>query len=324
MISVLCIGLSSSGYAQKFSMKLAVISQNDPLHEFINEYKRRIESRTGGAIQAQVFPGSQLGPAPSLIEGVQLGTVEMLVLPPGFLKGIDAGFQAADAPGLFRDFDHAHQSVTDATFRDQFLKQGEGKGVLGVSVWIYGPTHYASTSPLRSLNDFRGKKFRVLASDVEIQLMNAIGATGVPMAFPEVLPALQRRQIDGVRSNWVVLAATKFFTTARYITLVGDAYIPCVAFVSTAFLNKLPPQHRDAVVIVGQEMEAHMLELAKQADARTNKAWTTGGGEVIRLSVADQQQFMSTARDIGDRTLGGDPQVKQLYSALKQIAAKKQ
>jgi len=321
ILGLIVLGVSPA-FAEKFTMKLAVIPQNDPLHEYIKEYERRIEEATDGAIEAELYPGAQLGPAPQLIEGLQLGTVEMLVLPPGFLKGIDPRFQAADGPGLFKSFDHAQASLTDPMFRDPFLDIGVSKGIKAVSIWVYGPTSYASLMPLRTLEDFEGRKFRVLASDVEVQLMDAIGATGVPMPFSEVLPALQRKQIDGVRSGWVVMAAMKFFTETKYITLVNEAYIPSVAFVSTKFLDKLPDHLRQAVIDVGRDIEPYMLKVAKKFDDRAEIAWKNGGAEVIRLSEADHAEFMRIAEEVGDETLGGDPEVKDMYLRLKESAEK--
>ena len=105
---------------------------------------------------------------------------------------------------------------------------------------MYGPTSYASIAPVRSLADFKGRKFRVLATKVETEIMRRLGATGVRMPYSETVPGLQRKLIDRVRSNIVVMNATKHWTVAKYITVVNDTYIPCAGFVSMVWYNKLP------------------------------------------------------------------------------------
>lgn len=306
--------------AQDFTMKLAIVAINDPLHEYIKEFKNKIEAKTQGKIKAELYPAAQLGGIPRLLEGVQLGTIEMFVTPPGFFKGADPRFQVLDAPGLFDSFDHAHAAVTDAKFRDPFLDLAVKKGAKGISMWVYGPTSYASTSPVRKLDDFKGKKFRVLASKVETTIMTKLGAAGVPMDYAEVLGALQQRTIDGIRSSIVVMGGSKFFTVAKHITVVNDTMIFCTAFASTLFLDKLPANLRQAVMEVGREMEPYMLKSAKEYDANAEKLWRDGGAEIIQLAPAEKAQFMKMAKSVGDEVLGGDPQLKDMYMELQKVA----
>ena len=85
---------------------------------------------------------------------------------------------------------------------------------------FYGPTSFASLRPIRTLDDFKGRKIRVLASKMETALVGKLGATGVPMSYIEVLPGLSRKTIDGVRSSIIVMGGSKFFTVTKYITVV--------------------------------------------------------------------------------------------------------
>ena len=101
--------------------------------------------------------------------------------------------------------------------------------MIGVAIFDYGPTAYASIEPIRTLADFKGKKIRVLATDVERAVIDEFGGTGIPMDMGNVIPALQRGQLDGIRSTIVVLAVLKFYDVARYITLVEDTHIPDMA-----------------------------------------------------------------------------------------------
>ncbi|HEY5607255.1 MAG TPA: TRAP transporter substrate-binding protein, partial [Alphaproteobacteria bacterium] len=179
--------------AQTFTMKLGGIAVGDPSHEHMKLYKEKLEAQAGGRLKVEVYPGAQLGGFPRMIEGVQLGTIEFVTLPPGFMRGLDPRVQIIDAPGMFESIEHGQKTVTDPRFRDKYLELTTPKGLKGVTIYNYGPTSYASTSPLRKLDDFRGKKIRVLASKIEIEAMNRLGATGVPMDFSEVLPALQSK-----------------------------------------------------------------------------------------------------------------------------------
>ncbi len=314
------LGRVDPAAAQKYTMKLAIVVANDPLHEFIRAYKGEVEKLSGGRIKADLYPSGQLGKIPRMVEGLQLGTVEFFGTPAGFLKGVDSRFQVLEVPGVFNSPKHAHDTITDRRFRDPFLNIGTTKGVKGVSVWMYGPTSYASLKPVRTLADFRGRKFRVLATKVETEVMRRLGATGVPMPYGETLPALQRKLIDGIRSSIVVMAATKHFTVTKFITVVNDTYIPCVGFVSMAFYNKLPADLKKVVEEAGRAVEPHMYKVGQEFAATAEQKWRDGGAEVIRLSPAEQKQFMEITKPIGDDVLGARKDTKEMFELMKETA----
>src|SRR5204862_4528375 len=111
-------------------------------------------------------------------------------------------------------------------------------------------------------------KIGVRASKVASDLMAQLGASGVPVTFTEVLPALQSRVIDGYRGALVVLYGRQFHAVTKYVTLLDDSYIPIVGWVSKAFLAKLPPDLRATVVAAAQEVDEYGLESALGAGGR--------------------------------------------------------
>ena len=306
--------------AQTFTMKMGGIAVGDPSHEHMKLYKDVIEKRSGGRIKGEVYPGAQLGGFPRMIEGLQLGTIEFYTGPPGFQRGLDPRMQVIDAPGMFESTEHGQKTVTDPRFRDKYLDLTTSKGLKGVTIYNWGPTQYATTSPIRKLDDFKGKKFRVLASKVEIELMNRLGATGVPMDFPEVLPALQNKVLDGVRSSIVVMGAMKFFAVTKYITTVNDTMVPLGAWVSVAWLNKLPADLQKIVLDTGREMDDAVYKICLEYDGRAVQLWKDNGAEVIALPPADQAEFMRRVRTVADDVLGNDPALKEMYTLYKQVA----
>lgn len=212
--------------AQSFEMKIGFATINDAQHKSAVWFSDQIAKRTGGKIKARVFPASQLGKIPRQIEGVQLGTQEAFITPPGFFVGINPAFQAPDAPGLFDSFEHQYRTLNHPTVRDKFLRLAEQAGVVGNYIWSAGETALATREPVLKLDDLDGRKIRVLASKMEVAMMREFGATGVPMPYTEVLPAIQQRVLDGVQSGVVVMGPSKFYTVAKHLTPNAMAYIP--------------------------------------------------------------------------------------------------
>ncbi len=307
---------------QTFTLKIASVTQNDPTVDFMKMYKDKIEARSNGRIKAELYPAAQLGGIPNLVQGILLGTIEMYATPPTFFKGADIRYTVTDAPGLFDSIEHGHRSINDPEFREPFVNAGAAKGVKGISLFMYGPTAYATTFPLRKLDDFKGKKFRVLASAIETGVMREVGAAGVPMDFAEILPALQNKTIDGVRSNASVMGGAKFFTVAKFLNTLQDTMIPSAGMTSVAWLEKLPADLRKTAEEVGRECDEEMLKVAQDYAANAAKLWADNGAEVSTLSAEDKAEFMKRARSVGDQVLGSDPQTKDLYETLKRVADK--
>ena len=111
----------TASFAQSYTMKIGMVTINDPIHAVAVQYGKEVERRSGGRIKAEVYPAGQLGKASRQIEGLQAGTQEVLVSPPAFLAGITPGVQVLDAPGFFRSMDHAYNVVTRPAFREHLL-----------------------------------------------------------------------------------------------------------------------------------------------------------------------------------------------------------
>ena len=246
--AVALLGLSNGALAQGMAVKIGIGTIQDPQHQISDILAERLNKGSGGKLAARVYPAGQLGKIARMIEGIQLGTQEILIAPPGFLVGHNAAFQVPDAPGVFKDVWHAHRALNDPAFREPYSKLALGTGIRVLALYVYGPTSFATLRPIRKLADFKGKKIRVLATKMESELVGKMGATGVPMPYIEVLPGLSRKTVDGVRSSIIVMGGSKFFTVTKYITVVESGQIPSAIFASESWLKKLPSDLRKLVV----------------------------------------------------------------------------
>ena len=317
------VGLTFAvGPAQAADMKIGFVTINDAQHESAKWFAKEITKRTNGAINGRVFPAAQLGTIPRQLEGIQLGTQEAFVSPPGFFVGISPAFQAADAPGLFDSFEHQGRVLNDPSVRGKFMNLASHAGFVGAYIWSAGETAIASRVPIRNLADMKGKKIRVLATKMEVELMKQFGITGVPMPYSEVLPAIQRRVLDGARSAIVVMGPSKFYTTAKNITLTAGGYVPSGMWVSKIWLAKLSKEHRDLVFQLGKEVTPIAQKSSVDITRKWETLWEKEGGKVWRLSDADRKEFFKRARPLGDKFLGANPKTKEMYALLKSVADK--
>ena len=283
-------------------------------------YKKEIEKRTNGRIKVQIFPAAQLGTIPREIEGIQLGTQEAFHTPPGFFIGINQAFQVTDAPGLFDDLTHLHRTINHPSIREKFLRLAENKGIVGCYLFGSGEGAFAARVPLDTIAKMQGKKLRVLASKLEIELMKVLGMTGIPIGYSEVLPAIQRKVVDGARSAIVVMGPSKFYTVAKHITLTHGGFIPTGIWFSKVWLQKMPADLKKQLFDLAPEAAAEGLRISQGINKLWEKKWAEEGGTVHYLRGKEREEFMRRARPIGDRILGNNPKTRDMWKLLKAAA----
>jgi C4-dicarboxylate-binding protein DctP len=313
---------SAPAAAQTIEMKIGYATINEPQDVLAKKIVEEMGKRTNGRVAGRIFPASQLGGIQRMIEGTQLGTQEVYIGPPGFMNGINPAFSAFDAPGLFDDAEHAHRAITHPEFRDKYARLVEDKGILCTSLWIYDTTWIAASSPIRRLDDIRGKKFRVLATKMESELMSVLGGTGVPMDYTELMAALQNKTLDGVRTSIVVLNGSKAYNVAKYITFEGSGMIPSCVATSKLWLDKLPADVRKSYLDLGRELDDWASAMARDFAKGAEKVWTDNGGEIFRMPDADYKALMTKLKPLGDQFLDTNPRVKPTYDLLKQVVEK--
>ena len=308
--------------AQQFTMKIASVPQKDPIEAYGYKVKERLEAKTGGRMKVEVYPGAQLGPEPRLLEGLQLGTVEQAAFPPVYLKGLDPKFQIVEAPGVFTSMRQAHLTVNDPAIRGEFLSLLETKNLVGAGIFAYTTIGYIAKSPLRTIDDFKGKKFRVIASDAERGLMTALGATGVPISLGELTPALQTGVVDGVRSGVVIFSIFKFFTLAKYETITRDTPVIVIMFTSKPWLDKLPADLRKDALDISAEETARLDQTTSKFLTDAVAGWKAGGGELVDLNAPDKAELLKRARAVSDKVFGEDPALAPMYKKMLETAKK--
>lgn len=308
--------------AAEFTMKFGTATPRGDQNTWMARFKEAVEKRSGGRIAVKLFPSSQLGAIPRQIEGLQLGTVEAWIGPPSFVKGVEPRYQVLDVPGIFGSWEHAFKSVTHSSFRDYYLNLGAKKGVIGIGIYVSNPVSVVSRKrAIRRVADYKGQKIRVLASDIEVEALRRLGAAAVPMPLMEVLPALQRGALDGVKSGMVIFVPFKYWNVTKTLTMSNEAMISVVAFVSKIWFDRLPKDLQQIVLEEGRKLDRPMYEFSVKQFNILTKVWKKNGGELIKFSPTEQAKLMSTLATVGDSVVAKNPGLKQTYEKLKAAAA---
>jgi TRAP-type transport system periplasmic protein len=308
--------------AADFTMKIGFVTINDQNQQWANWYKDAVERGSNGRIEVQIYPASQLGPVPRQIEGVQLGTIEAVLLPADFFVGLDPRYGVFSVPGLFKDMKNAAAAVADPALNAEILALGESKGMVGVTAFVYSAADYFAKDPIRRLDDFKGKKFRINATPAERERMRVLGATAVPLPTNEVMPALQRGAIDGTQSAIALFVNFKYIDLGKVLTQTDDTMLVPVAVVSKAWLEKLPPELQKLVIDEGRKLQPRVQALSFSVVDEMRKKWIGAGGEIVTLSAAEQARLAELLKPVGPEVTKSNPALSGFYNRVKSVAEK--
>ena len=303
-------------------MKVTSATINDVIHQWMKSFKAAVEAKSAGRIKVELYPASQLGAIPRMVEGAAMGTIECFVTASSFLTSLDARFEVLDVAGLLADTAHAQRTFSDPEVRQQIFAMGGSKGLQSISVFMHSPQNVVSRKPIRTIADFSGQKIRVLSTPMQIEPLKKLGATPVPMPLSEVMPALQNGAIDGFIAASTVFSALKFYDAAKYQTVLTRWPVIVVAACNKSWLAKLPADLRAIVTEEASRVEPATNEFGAKDIQAAQDAWTKNGGQMVTMNASDASSFSSLVNDSATAILREKPAVLAEYERYAKACQK--
>jgi TRAP-type C4-dicarboxylate transport system substrate-binding protein len=278
-----------------------------------------VEKDSGGRIKPEIYPNSQLGPIPREIEGVQFGAIQGYVGPPEFLVGVDERYEVLSAPGLITDLPHDVRAVKDPRLQKMMLSLGADKGIHGAALFIAQPSNVISRSPIRHLADFKGKKLRVLAADMQQEMIKRLGGTPVAMTLGDVLPAIQQGAIDGSVAAITIESSMHFWDAAKYVTDINQPFIFSMTLLSKQWYDALPPDLQKIIDTDADKASAEIDEWQIGGYAKAREVWAEHG-EFISLPAAEQAEMMQMLSVVSADVAKRKPKLEEAYEIFAATA----
>ncbi len=300
--------------------KFGTQTQNDVQHEYMKLFKTKVEAATKGKVRVDLFPASQLGPFPRQIEGLRLGNIQAITGPFEFFVGVDPSFQTTSMAGLFRNNEHMRAVSNKPEFRKILEAVGDKRGVTVASFIVYDMQYFAFKQPAATLADVKGRRMRVLASEAEQASVQALGMASIPMALPEVLPALQQGTIDGVSTGLTIFTSLRYYDAAPNAIETNLWGILSGVLMSKSWLSEQPADIRKAILDTAKEIEAENHAWNQGNLVRARDVWTKNGGKFSKLSDAEQKDAQRRVNEATAKVLAKYSAVKATYDSMKAVA----
>ena len=268
-------------------------AEDYPTTQGAYKFAELVEQRTGGRVKIRVNAGAVLGDEMTVIEQMQFGGVDFARVSMVTLAESIPKLNVLQMPYLYTDADHMWR-VLEGEIGDDFIASVEGSGLVALSWYDAGARNfYNSVRPIERLEDMKGMRIRVQESSLMEDVIRALGATPVPIAFEDVYRALQIHQVDGAENNWPSYESTGHDEVARYYTVDEHTRIPEMQIVSELTWNKLSSEYREIIRECARESAEDERALWKEREKISEERVREAGCIVTELSAQEKARFQA-------------------------------
>jgi len=267
-------------------------------------FKQLVDERLAGRVVVEVYPSGQLMSDDDSLDALAFGEVQMIAISLSKLDRLTQKFQVFDLPFLFPDLTTVERFQASPE-GIELLDSMSDKGLRGVAFLHNGMKQFGGPVAMRSPDDAKGLKFRVMESDVLQAQILQIGGNPQKMAFGEVYQALQTGAVDAQENTWSNIYSSKFYEVQDFLTETNHGYIGYLVSVNPKFWDALPADVRSELDDIVQEFSSWANEQAAiiNQDGR-QKIIDSGASEVVALSPDELANWQQAMRPVWDQFQG--------------------
>ncbi len=268
----------------------------------VEDMGKELAAATGGRLSIQIFPSMQLGGEKEAIEQAQVGAIQLARVSVGALGPVVDDLNVFNLPFLFRSVEHMRK-VIDGPIGQELLDRvtnNPNTHLIGLCWMDAGArSMYDTKRPIKSIEDMKGLKVRVMGNPMFVDMMNALGANGVPMGYDQVFSALQTGVVDGAENNPPSFVFDNHYQVAKHFTLTEHLIVPEILVFSRKTWDGLS---KDDQALITKLARAAQLEERKLWDAKEKEAFDKMKAAGIDVEqIADKTPFQNAVKPVWDK-----------------------
>ncbi len=290
----------SAGAASAKELKYAHFQSADlssPKHAAALAFESCVEGKTSGSIDVQVFPASQLGGGAEIMEGLQLGAVQMAAIHDGPISAIYKPFSVLAMPYLFDDQAMAW-AVMDGEFGQALAEDMREKtGIRSFGVADNGVRNFTNNvRPVDEPEDMAGMKMRVMTAPVWVTLVESLGASATPVPWPELPGALAQGVVDGQENGVTNIVNASLYQHQKYVSLDGHVFSWHAYLMADSFYESLTDTEKTAVAECVEISKTIHRGMTAAQDANATAILSEKGMEVVPVTPEQKAKFRAAAQ----------------------------
>jgi tripartite ATP-independent transporter DctP family solute receptor len=276
--------------------------------EGLRQLDKELRNKTGGSLGLQIFPNGQLGAELPLVEGLLIGSVDLVCVSHAAFANFVKEFQILDMPFLFRDYAHVDRAARGPMMVElQAAAQRRNLRVLGL--YSSGIRHLMTRAPVRSMDDLKGRKIRTIQNPVHVAAFQAFGANATALPYNELYNAMQTGVVDGAEAAYTNYVGQKFYEVSPNWATVAWLSLTAPVVMAERRFQALSKEHQDALSSLAMESAIWQRKHVVDSEDKLVEEVKRRG---INVTNPDPAPFRSAAKAVYDRFLTSDTDKKLL------------
>ena len=293
-LGAITLACSTALYAADITLKLGHLANEDnSWHKGCVKFADEVKALTNGKVEVKVFPNDSLGKEMDLINGLQLGTADMVITgeslqnwaPKAALLAIPYGFKS------MAEMDKAVNGPLGEEIKKEIVEKAK---IIPIAYFARGPRNLTSNKPIKSVDDVKGLKMRVPNVPVFMQFWRGVGAQPTPMAFGEVFTSLQTGVIEAQENPLALIKSASFFEVQKYVNRTEHVRSWIYLTISESSWAKLSEADQAALMEAAKRTQAYEREMFL-ADEQALVTDLEARG--VKFVDVDQAAFAAKAKD---------------------------
>jgi len=257
------------------------LDEAHPVHQAMILMKQRLEELTGGKATIDLYSGGVLGGETDCLEQVQKGELAMTKVSTAALEAFIPEMKVFSIPFTFRDENHFWTTL-NGDIGKKLLAKGAAQNFQGLCYYDSGDRNFYSTKkPIRTIDDVKGMKIRVMNSRTAMDMINAMGGSPCPITWGELYTALAQGTVDAAENNPPSFDTSRHFEVCKYFTFTAHQRIPDMVIMSTKVWDTLPQDVQAALQKAADESEIFQRKLWKEKTEQSLALAKEKGVELI-------------------------------------------
>jgi tripartite ATP-independent transporter DctP family solute receptor len=254
-LALLCLAAAGAQAGAKKTLKLGTILPADNiLTQNAQAFAKKVGELTKGEVEVVVYPNSQLGNERDLLEGLQLGTVQMAEVSGGVMSIFAPEAGVFSLPFIFQGWDHLDKvlkSPPAEKLGEIMLKKTKVR-TLG---WMEQGFRVTLTTKklIQTVRDFEALKIRLPEDKVLIRTFQLVKAAPTVIPWGEVYTSLQTGVVEGMESTTPAMYTMKFYEVTNYLAETNHQHSVVGFLIGETAFQSLSKSAQEAVVQAAKE-----------------------------------------------------------------------
>ncbi|MYL32103.1 DctP family TRAP transporter solute-binding subunit [Pontibacillus yanchengensis] len=239
---------SGDNSGKSYSFKLAHITPPTHMwHKGAEKFKEELEERSGGRMELEIYPSSQLGSEADMVEQIVAGSVDFGLITAAYMSSREQAFAAWFTPYAFEDLEAANDA-RDSEVAKKILGTLDQQGLVGLDYLFAGQrVMLFKDKEVKSTSDMDGLKLRVTPSPPMQDFYTSTGASTEGLPLPEVYSAVQTGVIDGMDMDLDATITNKYHEVVDHAAVTNHMVWPAIAMANKSTFEGMSEEDQQIV-----------------------------------------------------------------------------